>query len=68
MSEVEFNPGQNDYSAGYGGLRPAAQGGLLTKLTMKLTGIEDETQVNKILLGVAVLFFLASGMVLWIYL
>ncbi len=68
MSDVEFNPGENNYSYGYGGMRPVATGGVLVRLTMKLTGIQDEAKVNQILLGVALLFFLASAVVLITYL
>lgn len=68
MSDVEFNPGQTDYSSSFSGGRPTMPGGTLTKLTMRLTGIEDEAQVNKILLGVAGLFFIASALILIFYL
>ena len=68
MEGVEFNPGQGDYNYGSGGFRPTTQGGVLVRLTMKLTGIDDEAKVNKILLGVAVCFFVASGIVLLVYL
>ncbi len=68
MSDVEFNPGENNFNYGYGGLRPTPSGGLLTRLTVKLTGIEDEAKVNQILLGVALLFFLASAVILVTYL
>lgn len=67
MSDVQFNPGEMDYGGGGMG-RPTQQGGFLVRLTMKLTGIQDETQVNKILLGVAILFFVASAIIFFVYL
>jgi hypothetical protein len=60
-----FNPDDNS-SFGMGE-RPQAAGGI-TQFFMKITGSDDPSQVNKIMLVVAVLFFVVSAVILVIYL
>ena len=62
---VEFNPGDPNYS-GSVGYRPQPVGGI-TKFFMKITGAQNQEQVNKIMLGVAVLFFVLAIVVFVLY-
>lgn len=65
MSDVVFNPGENN-NFGFRGERGGSGSvGVITKLVMKLTGIEDEKQANQALVVLAVLCFVASGIILW---
>jgi hypothetical protein len=66
MADVIFNPDQNngfDFRGGRDDTGSTA--GFITKLAMKLTGIQDEKQINQALIGLAVLCFIGSAIVLW---
>ncbi len=64
MSEIIFNPDEADLSRDN---YRSTRGGLLG-LFMRLTGIEDELAANKIMLAIAIIFFVASVIILWTYL
>lgn len=66
MSDVIFNPDQMG-SFNRLGERGGPESGLITKIVMKLTGIEDEAQANKALLVIAVTCFVLSAAILWKY-
>jgi len=61
---IVFNPGDSNYSGG--SYRPNAIGGI-TKLFMKIFGSSTQEAANKVMLVVAVLFFIASAVVLVLF-
>ena len=67
MSDIEFNPDQNN-DFGFRGMRGQQSygSGFITRLVMKLTGIREEKQANQALIVLTVLCFLASAIILWI--
>lgn len=65
--QVIFNPEQGNDLSFRGGERGfgSATSGFITKLAMKLSGIQDEKKVNQALIAMAVICFLISGYVVW---
>lgn len=61
---IIFNPDQNNGFDFRGG-RDDSTRGVVTKVVMKLTGLQDERQINQALIALAVLCFIASGVILW---
>ena len=64
MSDIVFNP--DDMNMG-GGYREQPTGSL-TKFFMKITGIQNQENVSKVMLIVAICFFALSGIILYLYL
>lgn len=64
MSDIIFNPDEANYEAYRG--RPT--GGLITRFFAKLAGVQKQETVSKIMLVVAIIFFILSGIILYLYL
>jgi len=64
MSDIVFNPDDLNYDSIYRG-QPASG---LTRFFMKITGVQNQESVSKIMLAVAVGFFILSGIILYLYL
>lgn len=64
MENIEFNPGDQKYKSEADFARPRESA--MVKLVMKLSGgaIRDEKQANYVLMGIAVLFFIATFFVI----
>jgi hypothetical protein len=65
MPDVIFNPDQNNDFGFRGERGGSASSGFITKVAMKLTGIQDEQKINQALVAVTVICFAISGYVLW---
>ena len=64
MSDIVFNPDDLNYDSIYRG-QPASG---LTRFFMKITGVQNQETISKIMLVVAIIFFVLSGFILYRYL
>lgn len=65
MSNVVFNPDETNYGGAY---RGQSTDGLITRFFVKLTGVQNQETISKIMLVVAIIFFVLSGFILYRYL